>query len=485
MRLSVGLTCKTSRMAQQPAVRACVCVRGRACARVCLLLRQSKSTPRRATMRPYLLKGHDRPLTQVKCVRPCPRPAPRRPSRCPSRCPSPPSRCRFNREGDLFVTCAKVAGGCWWWCCAQLLCRPHARPCTHACRQQQLQMQQLHVQVVLLAALRAHACAHEPPRAPPPSHPPSARRTTSPACGGLMTASAWARLRATMVPCGAATSHVGRGPGGRAAACRGAPMRTPPAPAPTLLTAGESERLITASADQSVRIWDMQNGKELFQFKMAEPCRAVNLSLGEQMLAFSTDAFMGSSPMIHVVKLEEDLAEQTSKTVLGIEAPKGRITRVYWSDMNRTLVSSHDGGFVRKWDTEVRGAHAAARRCPRAACSARPACLPACQPACARCACMYVHASRAHALPRRGHEPARRHACLPARPRRPASCCWRSRCTRTPSRTCSSPTTTRASSPRPWTRRPRSLMPWSLRCSRPTRPAGLCSRRPSRRSWTT
>eukprot|EP00983_Pelagomonas_calceolata_P105179 1159102-Pelagomonas_calceolata.AAC.5 len=44
---------------------------------------------------------------------------------------------------------------------------------------------------------------------------------------------------------------------------------------------------------QTVRIWDMTNGKEQFQFKMGEPCRACNLSLGEQMLAFTTDAFMG------------------------------------------------------------------------------------------------------------------------------------------------------------------------------------------------
>ncbi len=32
--------------------------------------------------------------------------------------------------------------------------------------------------------------------------------------------------------------------------------------------AGESDRLITASADQSVRIWDMRTGKELFQVRV-------------------------------------------------------------------------------------------------------------------------------------------------------------------------------------------------------------------------
>lgn len=115
----------------------------------------------------------------------------------------------------------------------------------------------------------------------------------------------------------------------------------------------DSSRLITASADQTVRYWDMQTGKELFQFKLGEPCRAVNLSIGETMMAFTTDAFMGSAPTIHITKHEQDISEQTTKTVMQIAAPKGRITRCYWSDMNRTLVTSHDGGFMRKWDSET------------------------------------------------------------------------------------------------------------------------------------
>jgi translation initiation factor 3 subunit I len=98
----------------------------------------------------------------------------------------------------------------------------------------------------------------------------------------------------------------------------------------------------------------MQTGKELFQFKLGEPCRAVNLSIGEGLMAFTTDAFMGSMPKIHIAKLEEDISQQTSKTVGEISAPKGRITRVFWSDLNRTLVTSHDPGILRKWDSEVR-----------------------------------------------------------------------------------------------------------------------------------
>lgn len=115
----------------------------------------------------------------------------------------------------------------------------------------------------------------------------------------------------------------------------------------------DSTRLYTASADQTVRIWELNSGKELFQFKQQEPCRACNLSIGEGMLAFTTDAFMGTQPMIHIAKLEQDIEDQSSKSVMQIEVPKGRITRIYWSELNRCLITSHDGGYLRKWDSET------------------------------------------------------------------------------------------------------------------------------------
>jgi translation initiation factor 3 subunit I len=44
----------------------------------------------------------------------------------------------------------------------------------------------------------------------------------------------------------------------------------------------ESTRLITASADSSVRIWNMNGGEELFKVALNEPCRAISYALGER-----------------------------------------------------------------------------------------------------------------------------------------------------------------------------------------------------------
>lgn len=128
----------------------------------------------------------------------------------------------------------------------------------------------------------------------------------------------------------------------------------PLTPAPTVRSAGDSDRLLTASADSSVKLWELNTGKDLFTFKRDAPCVAVKLAVGDSMFAFTTAAFMAIPPTINIVRLESDLSEQSSKPVLTIEGPKGRITRVVWTDMNRTLVTCHEKGMLRRWDVEVR-----------------------------------------------------------------------------------------------------------------------------------
>ncbi len=102
-----------------------------------------------------------------------------------------------------------------------------------------------------------------------------------------------------------------------------------------------------------MKLWDVATGKDLFTFKSQEPCRAVSLSVGDRMAAYTTDQFMGQPSAIHLVNIADDLSEQSGDVIKSVSGPKGRITRVAWTDLNRTLVSAGEDGFVRRWDVEV------------------------------------------------------------------------------------------------------------------------------------
>ena len=135
------------------------------------------------------------------------------------------------------------------------------------------------------------------------------------------------------------------------------------------MPAGDSSCLITASSDSRVKLWNVETGDCTFTFDYNEPCRAVAFAMGEQLAALSNDPFVQAASCIRIVRIAEDVADQSKEEVLKIMGGQKRFTRVAFTDLNRKLLSAGEDGFVRIWDTEVWG----------------PALLLCCQQACAAC----------------------------------------------------------------------------------------------------
>lgn len=115
----------------------------------------------------------------------------------------------------------------------------------------------------------------------------------------------------------------------------------------------DSTLLLTGSGDATARMWDMTSGEELFRWRFNEPTRAVKFSVGERMAALSTDPFMNSVSAIRLVNIAEDPADQSDEVLRTLTGPRGRITRVHWTDANATLLSASEDGVVRRWDVET------------------------------------------------------------------------------------------------------------------------------------
>lgn len=53
------------------------------------------------------------------------------------------------------------------------------------------------------------------------------------------------------------------------------------------------------------------------------------------------------------VSIKDDPEDQETEILKTLTIPSGRIQRVAWTDLNATLISAGEDGFVRRWDVEV------------------------------------------------------------------------------------------------------------------------------------
>eukprot|EP00889_Picochlorum_renovo_P006612 jgi/Picre1/33642/NNA_001122.t1 len=123
----------------------------------------------------------------------------------------------------------------------------------------------------------------------------------------------------------------------------------------------EGDFLITCGKDSNVNLWWADNGERAGTFNGHNGAVWTTdttydtsvLMTGDTMAAISTDPFMDSVSAIRLVKIADDSSEQSGEVLASMTGPRGRITRILWTDLNKTLISTSEDGCVRRWDVET------------------------------------------------------------------------------------------------------------------------------------
>ncbi|KAL7156253.1 hypothetical protein ABFS83_03G131500 [Erythranthe nasuta] len=115
----------------------------------------------------------------------------------------------------------------------------------------------------------------------------------------------------------------------------------------------DSTTLITGSADQTAKIWDVKTGTPLFTFNFDSPARSVDFAVGDKLVVITTDPFMGLSSAIHIKHVAAHPDDQTGESVLVLKGPQGRINRAVWGPLNKTIISAGEDSVIRIWDSET------------------------------------------------------------------------------------------------------------------------------------
>ncbi|KAI8049659.1 eukaryotic translation initiation factor 3 subunit I [Syncephalis plumigaleata] len=112
----------------------------------------------------------------------------------------------------------------------------------------------------------------------------------------------------------------------------------------------KTERLVTGSADNTARLWDIRTGRLLHTWEFPTAVKRVQFSEDDRYVLMVTERRMGHPGTITVMGIDSESETQSSEPVINIipDGPKAMVG--VWSYLNQYIISGHENGSIRQYD---------------------------------------------------------------------------------------------------------------------------------------
>lgn len=114
----------------------------------------------------------------------------------------------------------------------------------------------------------------------------------------------------------------------------------------------DNSTLITGAADNSVRMWDVELGKQISIIDTKSAVRTCNFSYSGNMVCYTTDKQMGYPCDINIVDSRTFNGEEP---IMKVSIPQGgpKVTSMVWSGLDDYILTGHENGDVVQWDIKT------------------------------------------------------------------------------------------------------------------------------------
>lgn len=116
----------------------------------------------------------------------------------------------------------------------------------------------------------------------------------------------------------------------------------------------DTSLLLTGSADNSCKIWDIRTGTCVSSLETKSAVRANGWSYSGQNFFYSTDKAMGHPCLLNLYSLSSVKQQGgNAEPYLTIESPDSKITSAVWGPVDETIITGHENGVIKKWDAKT------------------------------------------------------------------------------------------------------------------------------------
>lgn len=114
----------------------------------------------------------------------------------------------------------------------------------------------------------------------------------------------------------------------------------------------QSRRLLSGSADRTVKLWDVETGAIVQSLEEERPIRSVQWSHCGTKFFLVTDAVMGSEAKIKIFHYDPNSYRQ-GRTISLVAGQGVKIVQALWSGNDKEIFGACDDGRVRVWSAET------------------------------------------------------------------------------------------------------------------------------------
>jgi len=114
----------------------------------------------------------------------------------------------------------------------------------------------------------------------------------------------------------------------------------------------DTTAFVTASADSTVRLWDVQTGRERHIYQLDTPCRVCAFSYEGHMILYTNDDVMGKPCEMHLADIRLRPAEGPAGRINITQRDHRKVTSALWGTLDEFIITGHENGELVQWDVK-------------------------------------------------------------------------------------------------------------------------------------